>query len=162
MFREIFGAVIDLEAAVLGAEGLESVVLRYGNFYGPGTAYADDGFNAALVRQARYPIAGEGTAHLSFVHTRDAAEATVLALERGEPGIYNIVDDEPAALKDWLPLYASALGAPEPPRMPPPRGDVGIQGALQARGASNAKARDQLGWTPRYASWRAGFPAELG
>jgi nucleoside-diphosphate-sugar epimerase len=162
VFREIFRAVIDLEATVLGAEGLEAVVLRYGNFYGPGTAYAVDGSNAELVRRGRYPIAGEGTARLSFVHVRDAAAATVLAVKGGEPGIYNIVDDEPAALSDWLPAYAAALAAPEPPPTPTPHSDFGIQGALRARGASNAKARAQLGWVPRYASWREGFAADLG
>ena len=162
VFRDIFGAVIDLEQTVLGADPLESIVLRYGNFYGPGTAYAADGSNAEAVRQGRYPIAGEGTAHLSFVHVRDAAEATLLAIERGQPGIYNVVDDEPAALKEWLPIYAAALGAPEPSRREPPRSDLGIQGALQARGASNSKARAELGWAPRYASWREGFAADLG
>ena len=162
VLRDIFDAVIDLEAAVLDAEDVQSVVLRYGNFYGPGTAYAVDGSNAEVVRRQRYPISGEGSAHLSFVHVRDAAEATVLAVEGGEAGIYNVVDDEPAALRDWLPVYAQALRAPEPPRTPPPRSDFGIQGALQARGASNAKARERLGWAPRYSSWREGFAADLG
>jgi nucleoside-diphosphate-sugar epimerase len=162
VFRETFQAVIDLEATVLGASGLEAIVLRYGNFYGPGTAYGRDGSNAELVRQQLFPIAGEGSAHWSFIHVRDAARATAMAVSRGEPGVYNIVDDEPAAVADWLPVYAAALGAAEPPRTPPPRSAYGTYGMLLARGASNAKAKRLLGWAPRYATWREGFPDDLG
>jgi nucleoside-diphosphate-sugar epimerase len=154
--------VIDLEATVLGASGLEAFVLRYGNFYGPGTAYGTDGSNADLVRQQMFPLAGEGSAHWSFIHVRDAARATVMAVSRGEPSVYNIVDDEPAAVADWLPVYAAALGAAEPPRTPPPRSPYGIYGMQLARGASNAKARRLLGWAPHYATWREGFPGDLG
>jgi nucleoside-diphosphate-sugar epimerase len=162
VFHDTFHAVIDLEATVLGANGLEGIVLRYGNFYGPGTAYGADGATAELVRQRMFPIAGDGSAHWSFIHVRDAARATVLAVSRGEPGIYNIVDNEPAAVTDWLPVYAAALGAGEPPRTPPPRGAYGTYGMLLARGASNAKAKRLLGWSPRYASWRDGFAADFG
>jgi nucleoside-diphosphate-sugar epimerase len=95
------------------------------------------------------------------VHVEDAARATVIAVDRGEPGVYNIVDDEPAAVADWLPIYAEALGAPEPPQTPPPRSPYGIQGMLLGRGASNAKAKERLGWTPGYTSWRKGFAADL-
>jgi nucleoside-diphosphate-sugar epimerase len=161
VFRETFQAVIDLEATVLGASGLEAIVLRYGNFYGPGTAYGREGSNAELVRRQMFPIAGEGSAHWSFIHVRDAAHATVMAVSRGEPGVYNIVDDEPAAVADWLPVYAAALGAAEPPRTPPPRSPYGAYGMLLARGASNAKAKRLLGWAPRYATWREGFPDDL-
>ena len=162
VFRDTFQAVIDLEATVLGASGLEALVLRYGNFYGPGTAYGRDGSNADLVRQQMFPLAGEGSAHWSFIHVRDAARATVMAVSRGEPSVYNIVDDEPAAVADWLPVYAAALGAAEPPRTPPPRSAYGTYGMLLARGASNAKAKRLLGWAPRYATWREGFPDDLG
>jgi nucleoside-diphosphate-sugar epimerase len=162
VFRDTFRAVIDLEASVLGARGLEAIVLRYGNFYGPGTAYGRDGSNAQLVRQQMFPIAGEGSAHWSFIHVLDAARATVMAVSGGEPGVYNIVDDEPAAVADWLPVYAAALGAGEPPRTPPPRSPYGLYGMLHARGASNARAKRLLGWAPRYATWREGFPSDLG
>jgi nucleoside-diphosphate-sugar epimerase len=109
-----------------------------------------------------FPVAGDGSAHWSFIHVRDAARATVSAVSRGEPGIYNIVDDEPAAVADWLPVYAAALGADEPPRAAAPRGAYGTYGMLLARGASNAKAKRLLGWAPHYASWRDGFAADLG
>ncbi len=108
MFRDSFQAIIDLATIVFGAEGVESIVLRYGNFYGAGTRFAADGSDAELVRQQRFPIAGGGPAHWSFIHVEDAARATVHALEHGEPGIYNIVDDEPASVADWLPVYAAA------------------------------------------------------
>jgi nucleoside-diphosphate-sugar epimerase len=162
VFQDTFHAVIDLETTVLGANGLEAIVLRYGNFYGPGTAYAADGSNAELVRRRMFPIAGGGSAHWSFIHVRDAARATAVAVSRGEPGVYNIVDDERAAVADWLPVYAAALGADEPPRTAPPRGAYGTYGMLLARGASNAKAKRLLGWAPRYASWRDGFAADFG
>jgi nucleoside-diphosphate-sugar epimerase len=106
-------------------------------------------------------LAGEGSARWSFVHVADAARATLLAIEGGQAGIYNVVDDEPAAIAEWLPVYARALGAPEPPRIPRPRSPYGCFGMLEARGASNSKARTELGWTPRYCSWRQGFVADL-
>lgn len=162
VFRDTFQAVIDLEATVLAAGELEGVVLRYGNFYGPGTAYAADGANAALVRAERFPVAGAGSARWSFVHVADAARATLCAVEGAASGIYNIVDDEPAAIAEWLPAYASALAAPEPPKTSTPGSPYGRFGMLDARGASNAKARAELGWEPRYASWREGFLDGLG
>ena len=162
VFRDVFRAVIDLEETVLGDTGLEGIVLRYGNYYGPGTAYGADGSNAELVRRRRFPIAGAGSAHWSFIHVADAARATLAAVDHGEPGVYNIVDDEPAAISEWLPAFAAALGAPAPPRVSPPTSAYGAFGMLHSRAASNAKAKERLGWTPQLASWREGFPAELG
>jgi nucleoside-diphosphate-sugar epimerase len=159
VFREIFDAVIELERIVLAAADLEGIVLRYGNFYGPGTRFADDGSDAELVRAERFPVAGGGTAVWSFVHVHDAATATALAISGGEPGIYNVVDDEPAAVADWLPVYARALGAPRPPVTGPPTSDYGVHGMLHSRGASNAKAKRDFPWTLRYPSWREGFAA---
>ena len=161
VFRDVFDAVIDLERTVLDATDLQPVVMRYGNFYGAGTAYAADGSNTELVRRGLYPVAGDGPAHWSFIYVADAARATVAAIERAAPGVYNVTDDEPAPVRDWLPAFAAALGAPEPPRTAPPRSDYGAFGMLNARGASNAKARDQLGWEPELASWRQGFAASL-
>ncbi|MFZ1996124.1 MAG: NAD(P)-dependent oxidoreductase [Solirubrobacteraceae bacterium] len=161
VFCDIFDAIIELEATVLGAAGTEGVVLRYGNFYGPGTRFAPDGSDAELVRRRQFPIAGGGSAYWSFVHVYDAATATMRAVLHGDPGIYNIVDDEPAPIADWLPVYARALDAPTPPETGPPRSDYGIYGALRSRGASNAKAKQHLAWSLRYPSWRHGFIATL-
>ena len=161
------GTVLDVERAVVGAEGLEGVVLRYGFFYGPGTYYAADGDVGGQVRARRYPVVGAGTGVTSFVHTEDAAAATLAALDRGAPGIYNIVDDEPAPIREWLPVYARALGAKPPRRVPRfvarlAAGQFAAMMSTELRGASNAKARRELGWEPRYPSWREGFAAELG
>jgi nucleoside-diphosphate-sugar epimerase len=161
--RGLLGAIRHLEEATL-AEG--GIVLRYGGFYGPGTSIdGGDGDMNELLRKRRLPIVGSGDGVWSFIHVADAAEATVIALERGEPGIYNVVDDEPAAVREWIPVAAKTFGAPAPRRVP------GFLGRLlggkvttimmtQARGASNAKARRRLGWEPRHSSWRQGF-AEL-
>jgi nucleoside-diphosphate-sugar epimerase len=161
VFREIFGAIIELEATVLGATGIEPIVLRYGNFYGPGTRFAVDGSDAELVARQQFPIAGDGSGCWSFIHVRDAARATMNATRQGRPGVYNIVDDDPAPIAEWLPAYARALGAPPPPTIDPPRSDFGIYGMLLHRGASNTKAKEHLGWKPGYVSWREGFTAEL-
>lgn len=160
-FADIFQAIVDLETITLGSDAIEPVVLRYGNFYGPGTRFAADGSDAQLVREGRFPVAGGGPAHWSFIHVQDAAHATVQALDRGAPGIYNVVDDEPAPVADWLPVYAAALEAPSPRHVDPPRSDYGIHGMLLARGASNSKAKEQLGWSPLHASWREGFRADF-
>jgi nucleoside-diphosphate-sugar epimerase len=162
VFRATFDAVIALEQTIAGARGIDTVVLRYGNFYGPGTSWAADGSNAELVRASLFPVAGGGPAHWSFVHVEDAADATVLAIDRAAPGTYNVCDDEPAPVRDWLPSFADALGAPTPPHTGEPRGDYGRFGMLHARGASNAKARKVLGWRPGHSSWRQGFAASLG
>lgn len=161
VFRPTFDAVIALEQTITGARGIDTVVLRYGNFYGPGTSYAADGTNAELVRASLFPVAGGGPAHWSFVHVDDAADATVLAIDRAAPGTYNVCDDEPAPVREWLPTFAAALGAPPPPQAGEPKGDYGRFGMLHARAASNAKARDVLGWRPAHSSWRNGFAASL-
>ena len=157
-------AMVSHERAVLEAEGIQGLVWRYGWFYGPGTYYAPDGSIAEMVRKRRFPVLGGSDGLFSFIHIEDAASATVAACERGEPGIYNIVDDEPATVAQWLPVYAEALGAKRPWKVP---GFIGrLLGGTAARmtiglrGASNAKARRELGWEPRYPSWRDGFRQE--
>jgi nucleoside-diphosphate-sugar epimerase len=166
-FGEALRAVLDLERQVTEADGVDGLVLRYGFFYGPGTTYADDGYHAGEVRRRRFPIVGRGDGTLSFIHVEDAASATVAAVERGEPGIYNVVDDEPAPMRDWLPIYAQALGAKRPLRVPAflarlVAGRAAAALATQTRGASNEKAKRELGWSPRYPSWRQGFREALG
>ena len=160
--RQSLGAIRHLEQAVTHAEGLEGIVLRYGTLYGPGTGFADDGEFGAMVRRRRVPIVGDGGGVWSFVHVDDAATATMAAIERGAPGIYNIVDDEPAAVVDWLPEFAAAVGA-RPPRHVPvwlgrvASGEVGVSLMTRIRGSANAKANRELGWQPTYPSWREGF-----
>ena len=156
-----------LEGATLGTAGIEGIVLRYGYFYGPGTYYAPDGSTAEQVRGRHFPVVGEGSGVFSFIHVDDAAAATVAALDGGAPGLYNVTDDDPAPLRDWLPVYAEALGAKPPRRVPAwlARLVAGSEVAAMAtrlRGASNAKAKAELGWEPRYASWRRGFREALG
>jgi 2-alkyl-3-oxoalkanoate reductase len=144
---------------------IDGVVLRYGFFYGPGTYYASDGSIAAQVRKRQFPIVGNGQGRSSYVHLYDAAAATVLAVERGR-GIYNIVDDDPAMLRDWLPAYARAIGAKRPWRVPAWLARMLAGGAVagmatQLRGASNSKAKAELGWQPVLSSWREGFQTAL-
>ena len=158
---EAVGAVAELERQVLDAGG---VVLRYGYFYGPGTALHADGFYAELARKRQFPVVGSGQGRWSFISVDDAAEATLAALSRGQTGVYNIVDDEPAPAADWTPVFAAAVGAKPPFRVPVwlarlVAGRVVVDGMTRQRGASNAKAKRELGWTPRYASWRDGFSA---
>jgi nucleoside-diphosphate-sugar epimerase len=154
-------AIDSMERAVLGAERLEGLVLRYGWFYGPGTHYGEDGSLAGDVRKRRFPVVGSGAGLFSWIHVDDAADATVAAAERGAPGVYNVTDDEPAALRDWLPVYAEAIGAAPPRRVPVwlARLFAGkVAGAVNSQsGASNAKAKRELGWEPRWSSWREGF-----
>ena len=160
--RESFAAIRHLEDAVVGAEGIEGIVLRYGGFYGPGTSVADDGSMVEMVRRRRVPILGDGTGVWSFVHVDDAAAATVLAIECGERGIYNIVDDEPAPVCEWLPALAASVGAKPPRRLPTAvgrlvGGEVAVVMMTELQGVSNAKAKRELGWRLRYPTWRAGF-----
>jgi 2-alkyl-3-oxoalkanoate reductase len=155
-----------LERSTLETPGLEGVVLRYGYFYGPGTAYAGDGSWAADARRRRLPVVGRGTGVFSFIHIEDAASATVAALERGS-GVYNVCDDDPAAMADWVPAFAEALGAKRPRRVPMwvARIALGRQAASMVErleGASSRRAQDELGWRPRYPSWRQGFREALG
>jgi nucleoside-diphosphate-sugar epimerase len=168
---EPFGAgaasTLEHEREATVTPGLDGLVLRYGQFYGPGTYYASDGNIAGQVSRRRFPIVGRGDGVFSFIHADDAASATVAAVERGAPGIYNIVDDEPAPLRDWLPVYAEALGAKPPRRVPTFLarlfgGRFATMMATELRGASNAKAKRELGWQPRYSSWRQGFKEALG
>ena len=145
-----------------GAEGIEGLVLRYGWFYGPGTYFGLDGSTAEDVRRRRLPVVGKGSGVTSFIHIDDAAAATVAAVERGEPGIYNVVDDEPAPMSEWVPFYAGAIGAKPPRRIPAwlarlVAGKQAVAMATGLRGASNAKAKAGLGWEPSFPSWRQGF-----
>jgi nucleoside-diphosphate-sugar epimerase len=164
--RTTLDAIRHLEAAVLGTEGIEGLVLRYGGFYGPGTSVGKGGSVTEDVRRRRIPLVGDAGGVWSFVHIDDAARATVAAIERGEPGTYNIVDDDPAPVSEWLPGLASALGAKPPRRVPAflARLAVGKHGVVMmtdARGASNAKAKRDLGWELEYPSWREGFRTGL-
>jgi nucleoside-diphosphate-sugar epimerase len=145
----------------------EGMALRYGGFYGPGSPLARTGPIAEAVRRRRFPIVGSGAGVWSFVHLDDAAEATALAVERGALGVYNVTDDEPASVRDWLPVLADALGAPAPRRVPVWvgrlfAGELGVTMMTELRGASNAKAKRELGWTLKYPSWRQGFREGLG
>lgn len=155
-------AIRYVESAVLGAAGIEGVALRYGNFYGPGTGIAADGDIVAQVRKRRLPIVGDGAGVWSFIHMDDAASAAVAALGHGAPGVYNIADDEPAPVAAWLPELAAAVGAGPPRHVPVwlgrlAAGEVGVSMMTRIRGTSNAKARRELGWEPRYRSYREGF-----
>ena len=160
--RESMDAIVHLERAVSSAEWTEGIVLRYGALYGPGTSMAPGSDEIEMVRRRRFPVIGDGGGVWSFVHVTDAAAATVLALEHGRRGIYNIVDDEPAPVAEWLPALASTLGARPPRRVPRfvgrlAAGEAGVIMMTEIRGASNAKARAELGWVPRYPSWREGL-----
>jgi 2-alkyl-3-oxoalkanoate reductase len=165
--RRTHAAIRRLEAAITGAADVEGVVLRYGGFYGPGTSLTRDGEHAEAIRKRRFPIVGSGAGVWSFIHVEDAAAATAAAVARGAPGIYNVVDDEPAPVSEWLPYLAELLGAKPPRRVPTwlgrlLAGELGVVMMTSVRGASNAKAKRELGWEPRYASWRHGFAEVLG
>jgi nucleoside-diphosphate-sugar epimerase len=161
-FGEAVEAIADLERQVTGAEGIEGIVLRYGWLYGPGTYFDRDGSQTEDVRRRKAPIVGKGTGVFSFVHVEDAAAATATAVERGAPGIYNVVDDEPAPYAEWLPAFAEAIGAKRPWRVPVwlarlVAGPAAATMSVGLRGASNPKAKRELGWQPRHPSWREGF-----
>ncbi len=162
--RESLEAIRHLESAVTGADWTEGIVLRYGGFYGPGTSLSPGGEQFEMLRKRKYPVVGSGAGVWSFVHIADAAEATVAAVEHGKRGIYNVVDDEPAAVAEWLPALAQAIGAPKPWHVPTFvgrmfAGEPGIVMMTEMRGASNTKAKRDLGWEPRHPSWRQGFAA---
>jgi nucleoside-diphosphate-sugar epimerase len=165
--RRTLDAIRHLEAAVSGTEGLEGVVLRYGGFYGPGTSAGAGGSILEDLRRRRFPILGDGGGVWSFIHIDDAATATAAAIERGAPGVYQVVDDDPAPVSEWLPALAAAIGAPRPLRVPAwvarlVAGEHAVVLMTEVRGASNAKARRELGWRPGWPSWRQGFRTGLG
>ncbi|HEU4657885.1 MAG TPA: NAD(P)-dependent oxidoreductase [Capillimicrobium sp.] len=162
--RETLAAIRHLEEAVLGATWTEGIVLRYGVFYGPGTSLAPGEEQFELVRKRKFPLVADGAGVWSFIHVADAAEATVAAIERGHRGAYNVVDDDPAAVAEWLPALAQTLGAKQPMRVPRLvgrlfAGEAGVAMMTDIRGASNAKARRELDWRPAHPSWRQGFAA---
>ena len=162
--RETIAAIRYLEDAVTSLSWTEGVVLRYGGFYGPGTSFWPGGEQFEAIRERKFPVVGNGAGVLSLIHIEDAAAATVAAIERGRPGIYNVVDDDPEPFRTALPGIAEAIGA-SPPRHVPRwlgrlvAGQVAAVMMTEVRGASNAKARRELGWRPRYPSWREGFAA---
>ncbi|MGD9571160.1 MAG: NAD-dependent epimerase/dehydratase family protein [Thermoleophilia bacterium] len=167
--RSTVAALRHLEDAVTGSTRPEGVVLRYGGFYGPGTNLGDgpEGTMTEAIRNGKVPLVGTGAGVWSFIHIDDAAEATVAAIEVGRPGIYNVVDDEPAPVAEWLPAAAAAAGGRAPRRVPRWlarmfAGEFGVIQMTEARGASNRKARQELGWRPLHASWRQGFAESLG
>jgi nucleoside-diphosphate-sugar epimerase len=161
---ETLGAIRHVEEAVTGAEGIEGLALRYGGFYGPATSIAldPDGEQVEMLRKRRFPIIGDGGGIWSLIHIADAASATAAAVERGQPGVYNVVDDEPAPIRIVLPELAKAVGAPPPRHFPRWLGRM-VAGEgntimmTEVRGAANDKAKRELGWELRYPSWRLGF-----
>jgi 2-alkyl-3-oxoalkanoate reductase len=160
--RKSLAAIRHLEHAVVQADGIEGLALRYANLYGPGTGFSAYGEMAPMLRKRRFPVVGDGAGVWSFVHVEDAASATAAAIVRGAPGAYNVADDEPARVADWLPELARALGATPPRRVPVwlgrlASGEVGVSLSTRIRGASNAKAKRELGWTLLYPTWREGF-----
>jgi nucleoside-diphosphate-sugar epimerase len=161
--RQTLAAIRHVEDAVTGADWTEGIVLRYGGFYGPGTSLSrEGGAQTEQIRERKFPVVGNGAGVWSFIQIEDAAEATVAAVTRGRPGIYNIVDDDPAPVAEWLPAAATAIGAPAPRHLPRwlgrlVAGEAGAVMMTEVRGASNAKAKRELGWQPRHASWREGF-----
>ena len=167
--RETIAAIRYLERAVTGADWIEGIALRYGGFYGPGTSISREpgAEQVEMIRKRRFPIVGGGTGIQSFIQIEDAAAATVAAVDRGDPGVYNVADDEPAPITEWLPALANALGAKPPRRVPRwlgrlAAGQVGVVMMTEVRGASNAKAKRELGWELKYPSWRQGFREGLG
>jgi len=155
--RETLAAITFLERAV-GEAPLEGIVVRYGGLYGPGSTEA----LAAILRKRMFPVIGDGAGVVSSTHVDDAASGTIAALERGRRGIYNIVDDEPVRSREFVPAIAEALGAPKPLHIPAwlgrvLAGDVAVTMMTQGRGASNARAKRELGWQPIWPSWRDGF-----
>ncbi|MGH3650595.1 MAG: NAD-dependent epimerase/dehydratase family protein, partial [Acidimicrobiia bacterium] len=162
--REGLAAIRHLEQAVLEARWTVGVVLRYGGFYGPGTNMAPGGEIFEMIRKRRFPLVGDGGGVWSFIHIADAAEATMTAVEHGKRGVYNIVDDDPAPVAEWLPYLTHMLSGKKPRRMPRfilrlVTGEAGVVMMTDARGASNAKAKRELAWSPAHSSWRQGFAA---
>jgi len=166
-FSKTLAAIRYLEDTVQSSVDVQALALRYGILYGPGTGIAQDGPIVELVRKRRMPIVGDGAGIWSFVHIDDVARATVAAILHGDPGIYNVVDDEPAPVSTWLPALADAVGAKPPYRVPAWLGKLvigegGVSMMTKIRGGSNAKAKQAFGWQPIYPSWRRGFIEGLG
>jgi nucleoside-diphosphate-sugar epimerase len=166
-FSKSLAAIRYLEDTVRKTTDVQALALRYGNFYGPGTGIANDGFMVELVRKRKIPIVGNGAGIWSFIHIQDAARATVAAVTHGAPGLYNIVDNEPAPVSSWLPALADAVGAKRPYTVPAwlgkfAIGDGGVSMMTSIRGGSNGKAKQELAWQPIYPSWRRGFVEGLG
>ncbi|MBT2499531.1 NAD(P)-dependent oxidoreductase [Agromyces sp. ISL-38] len=162
--RETLAAIRHVERQTTDAGGL---ALRYGGFYGPGNAIGRGGEVVEMVMERKLPVVGGGTGVWSFCHIDDAASAAAAAVTRGAPGVYNIVDDEPAPVSEWLPELARAIGAKPPMRVPalmarPLIGEHGVSMMTKVRGSSNAKAKRELGWEPAWPSWREGFRRGLG
>jgi nucleoside-diphosphate-sugar epimerase len=160
--RRSLEAIRHVEAAVQGERDLEGFVLRYGFFYGPGTSIGPGGATIEDVRRRRIPVVGKGTGYWSFVHIDDAASATLAAVEATSPGVYNVADDEPAPVSEWLPYLAQSIGAKPPRRIPEWLGRLaigthGVAMMTESRGISNQKAKSLLGWRPARRSWREGF-----
>ena len=165
-FIKSLNAIKHLEKVVRESQKVEAVALRYGFFYGPGTSISKDGSIVKAISKHRIPLVGNGTGIWSFIHIKDAARSTVAALTSGSPGIYNIVDDEPAPVSEWLPFLANVLGAKKPSRIPVWLaniliGEGGVSMMTKIRGASNSKAKNELNWEPVYPSWRKGFTEGL-
>jgi nucleoside-diphosphate-sugar epimerase len=164
--RETLAALCHIEATVPNTAGIEGIVLRYGSFYGPGNGIGKGGDMAEMIAKRKVPIVGDGAGIWSFIHIDDAAQATVQAIEGTQTGVYNIVDDEPARVREWLPYLANVLGAKAPLKVPawlakPLIGEHGVSMMTRARGSSNAKAKQELGWKPEHATWREGFRTEF-
>ena len=164
-FDRSVNALLALESAVRETEGVEGVVLRFGFWYGPGTAYDRGGSTAHQVEARRFPVVGDGGGVFSFVHVDDVVAATVAALD-GPPGTYNVTDDDPAPAREWLPAYAEALDAPPPRRVPrwlarTAAGPYAVHLMTDLAGASNEKAKRELGWAPAHPTWRDGFREAL-
>lgn len=162
-FRASLAAIQHLELKVSHTADIDGIVLRYGSFYGPGTSGA---WILGQIRNRRLPIVGKGRAVWSFIHIDDVATATLAAIEGGAPGIYNIVDDEPAAVSEWLPELARIARAKPPMHIPAwiakfAIGEAGVIMMTEARGSSNQKAKNTLGWQPRWKNWRDGFRNEV-
>jgi 2-alkyl-3-oxoalkanoate reductase len=161
-------ALRSMEDTVTVLDWADGIALRYGGFYGPGTAVSadPDALLVKAIRRRRFPIIGDGGGVWSWIHVEDAAGATVAAVDNGGPGIYNVVDDEPAPVREWLPYLAEQLGAPRPRRVPrflvrPLVGEAPVLQMTEVRGGSNAKAKRELGWQPRWPTWRLGFAKGL-
>jgi nucleoside-diphosphate-sugar epimerase len=165
--KESLEAIQYLESKILKAKEMRGIVLRYANFYGPGTSLGLNGEIVRQVRKRKLPIIGNGAGVWSFIHVDDAADATIAAIKYGKAGVFNIADDDPAPVAVWLPALARALNA-EPPRKIPAwigriaAGEVGVSMMTKIRGISNKKAKHELNWEPRYKSWREGFRTGLG